>query len=67
MDSTFVTEPTPEEAAQMLQTIQQHIAEVKQIRAQMQRDQVQIEDYGMRIDARLAQIHMQLSQVQQAR
>ena len=67
MNSTFFTEPTPEEAVQMLQTIQQQIAEVKQIRAQMQRDQAEVKACGVRTDARLTQMQIQLAQLQQAR
>jgi archaellum component FlaC len=67
MDSTIFVEPTPEEAARILQTIQQQLAEIEQIRAQMQRDQAQIEASGARTDARLAQMQVQLDQFQQAR
>ena len=67
MDMAFFSEPTPEDAAKMLQTIQQQLAEVEQIRLRMQYDQTQIEASGARIDERLMQIQVQLNQIQQTR
>ena len=60
MNSTFTVEPTPEEADQ----IYQYLAEIKQMRERMRRDQIEIEASIARTDILLTRIAAQLAQLQ---
>ena len=64
MDNTFTTESTVEESAEIQQTIYQYLAEVKELRRRMQRDQSEIEASRARTDAMLTRIQAQLTQMQ---
>ena len=64
MEDVLTGEPTAEEAAQIQTVIQQHFAEIEQLRERMQRTQAQIEDSGAQTDAMLIQIQAQLARLQ---
>jgi len=64
MEEILTGEPTAEEVAQMQKVIRQHFAEIERLRERMRRDQTQIEASGMRTDAMLREIQMQLTKLQ---
>ena len=66
MDKILTLEPTGGEAAELPAAIERCFAEMDELRAQMRRDQAEIEASGSRTDAMLAEIANVLTELKAA-
>ena len=64
MDNIFTTEPNAEEAAQLQSLLDEAIIEMKRIRENMRRDDLEIEASQARVRRRLAHIDEVLAQIE---